>query len=664
MKLLVLIAVLVHSNYGLSEQTVIRTAQLKSGNDTCQLCERLVSDIKTLAKDASIQKDFVNFIVTDICPLIGNLQDECKHYVESYAPLLFNFLVSALDPTMMCKDFGLCSAKNEIVESRFHQIFLSGLLKAAHSKQATGDSNNSSQCVVCELTMKSVYHILGQKRTKEAIKEALDEVCKYMYLPPMLQRECEDLVRQYTDQLVQLLIQGLDPKQICTEIGLCTSTVLKERKGFEGKIEKGGNSIQCSVCEAVMKSLDDLLGQNRSEEAIKKALDEVCEYMHLPPMIQRECEDLVRQYTDQLVQLLIQGLDPKQICTEIGLCTSTVLKERKGFEGKIEKGGNSIQCIVCEAVMKNLDDLLGQNRSEEAIKQALDKVCGLLPSWFESECDSLVKQYTDQIVQLLIQGLDPEQICTKIGLCTSTVLERKDYQSKNIQPNFIQCTLCEYILEKLASILAGKRTEADIEKALDEVCGLLPTDIRTECTIFINQYTDDIIKYLIKGESPRIICTLIGLCTLSVEDKVPKENHSVLSMTITGGADSETCSICKEIVNLLDEWMKKQSTAQDLQTDLKKICGFLPQAYAKKCDSLVDRYGPVILQFLSQLANPRTVCEYMALCQNENKALKYRPLPLLGKEKCSYGPAYWCANLENAKRCQSVKHCQKYVWIQ
>jgi saposin len=31
-------------------------------------------------------------------------------------------------------------------------------------------------------------------------------------------------------------------------------------------------------------------------------------------------------------------------------------------------------------------------------------------------------------------------------------------------------------------------------------------------------------------------------------------------------------------------------------------------------------------------------------------------LGLLGTEKCTYGPSYWCANFENARKCNVSIH--------
>ena len=36
-----------------------------------------------------------------------------------------------------------------------------------------------------------------------------------------------------------------------------------------------------------------------------------------------------------------------------------------------------------------------------------------------SQCVSLVDQYADEIIQALVNGLSPDQVCTTIKLCTS-----------------------------------------------------------------------------------------------------------------------------------------------------------------------------------------------------------------------------------------------------
>ena len=60
---------------------------------------------------------------------------------------------------------------------------------------------------------------------------------------------------------------------------------------------------------------------------------------------------------------------------------------------------------------------------QQEIEAALEKVCSLLPSTIRQECDAFVEEYTTMIVKLLVQQVDPKQVCTLIGLCSSKMTE-------------------------------------------------------------------------------------------------------------------------------------------------------------------------------------------------------------------------------------------------
>ena len=51
------------------------------------------------------------------------------------------------------------------------------------------------------------------------------------------------------------------------------------------------------------------------------------------------------------------------------------------------------------------------------IQKALEDVCNILPSGIRSQCLSFVDEYSSVVVQLLVQELDPVQVCIAIGLC-------------------------------------------------------------------------------------------------------------------------------------------------------------------------------------------------------------------------------------------------------
>ena len=57
-----------------------------------------------------------------------------------------------------------------------------------------------------------------------AVTTALDEVCSL--LPDTLSAECEEFVNTYGAVIVNLLVQNIDPKTICTRVGLCTAKTM------------------------------------------------------------------------------------------------------------------------------------------------------------------------------------------------------------------------------------------------------------------------------------------------------------------------------------------------------------------------------------------------------------------------------------------------------
>ena len=47
-------------------------------------------------------------------------------------------------------------------------------------------------------------------------------------------------------------------------------------------------------------------------------------------------------------------------------------------------------------------------------------MCGYLPSQIKDQCTAFVDQYADDVVKLIAQGLSPDQVCSAVGLCSSS----------------------------------------------------------------------------------------------------------------------------------------------------------------------------------------------------------------------------------------------------
>jgi len=74
-----------------------------------------------------------------------------------------------------------------------------------------------------------------------------------------------------------------------------------------------------------------------------------------------ECQQLVDQYEQQIINGIINGLPPAQICADINLCPGA-------------------ECGLCTLVLNTLYEFLPSNTSETVIRLVLDELCNLIPS--------------------------------------------------------------------------------------------------------------------------------------------------------------------------------------------------------------------------------------------------------------------------------------------
>jgi len=117
-------------------------------------------------------------------------------------------------------------------------------------------------------------------------------------------------------------------------------------------------------------------------------------------VVSAACDQLIAQYEDQIIQSIIDGLNPVQTCTTVGLCP----------------GSN---CGVCELVLSTLDSFLPSNTSKTVIKIALDQICNLLPAPNGEAAVDCAKVPTLPNLGFTIGGVDfeltPEQYILKTG---------------------------------------------------------------------------------------------------------------------------------------------------------------------------------------------------------------------------------------------------------
>merc|ERR1719481_265054 len=79
---------------------------------------------------------------------------------------------------------------------------------------------------------------------------------------------------------------------------------------------------------------------------------------------------------------------------------------------------NDLTCAVCKSLMELLDAYLTDEPTEQGVADALAEICSLLPPPLDLECFTMIEEYTDDIIELIVnQYLAPGQVCEALSLC-------------------------------------------------------------------------------------------------------------------------------------------------------------------------------------------------------------------------------------------------------
>jgi phytepsin len=129
----------------------------------------------------------------------------------------------------------------------------------------------------------------------------------------------------------------------------------------------------------------------------------------------------------------------------------------------------------------------------------------------ESECDMLVNQYAGQIIQYILQGLQPDQVCSAVNLCPGG-----------------SCQLCKVLVSTIDAILGTDPSEQEIVALLKYICTYLPSpqgEATVDCKTLPSLPTFDVVIPTANG--PKTF-------TLKPEDYILKQSMGPEETCISG----------------------------------------------------------------------------------------------------------------------------------
>ncbi|KAK6329523.1 hypothetical protein J4Q44_G00015010 [Coregonus suidteri] len=477
-------------------------------------------------------------------------------------------------------------------------------------------------------------------------------------------------------------------------------------------------SVPCDLCKEVVVVVYQLLKNNATEGEILGYLEKLCTLIPVKSL-SAECKELVDSYYPLITGIITAELEnPQVVCGAIGLCDS-----QQAALGRLQSQIQSKQIPqltsneipqedlaqrvapfllnvpgllypqaqentkqgvpkqesgdVCEDCVKFITDFQDEAKSNSSYVNSLieriESQCDLLGPGISDLCKQYISQYAP-LIALQLMSMKPKDICARAGFCSAEVkssvpmmklVAAKAIPAVKLVPatkmealkpakNMVrargspQCVVCEFIIKEVESMLGHKKTEQEVVHALEKVCSVLPSSLSAQCKALIETYGQDIIDLLVQEADPKTICTVLGLCQDASRAFIPVMERSQVE---AGGF----CDVCKMAVRYIDGILEQNATEAQIEDAVRKACSFVPEGIRSKCDQLVELYEPMLVQLLLQVLDPDFVCMKVGVCPEAVQSL-------LGMEQCSWGPAFWCKNMDAAKRCNAVAHCKRHVW--
>jgi len=118
-----------------------------------------------------------------------------------------------------------------------------------------------------------------------------------------------------------------------------------------------------------------------------------------------------------------------------------------------------------------------------------------------------------------------------------------------------------------------------------------------------------------------IALLFLGLaCTWSVD---AARTPSFLQSGVNGGTP---CAVCTVVVGLTEQLTEVYNIS--VSEALSRFCSFLPSGFREGCDTLVDEFGPIVIELLENKETPDVVCHAIDLCKKDTEEVCHLfPLP-------------------------------------
>lgn len=223
---------------------------------------------------------------------------------------------------------------------------------------------------------------------------------------------------------------------------------------------------------------------------MKEELDKACNVLSN----RDECKQMVNDYVDMIVKMLVEYAEPEKVCEAIHKCPS---------QGNVQAPKEvDSPCQLCIYIIDEVRVRLANKKTEAEIKEQLDQLCNTLPEGSDA-CKVLVNDYLDVILEGIVDQTNPEKVCQVLRQCPRRI---------QLAESATGCDLCKVAMEFVANELKNEDTDDKIIEVVEKVCALVPESHRLDCYRMIEIDGMILVRMIAESVDPSTMCETIRFC--------------------------------------------------------------------------------------------------------------------------------------------------------
>nr|XP_032292720.1 prosaposin isoform X2 [Drosophila virilis] len=630
------------------------TLRIQPDQLTCTTCNLLMLAYKK-EFDSTTRADMIEKLL-HTCYSLHSLSDTCANIVSNYFDDFYELAKQHLQSNDICQVVSMCANAESTPEALAPPAIKS----------------DQFYCGQCKQLVQHLRESLLHNTTEAQFRQKLDGYCKKTR---GFKNECLTVVDQFYHIIYSILKSKLDADSVCSFINVChehkklqeeteSLQLIDTNDELESSIEP--QLPQCFACKSAFRIVKKLIRSNISNEKLKNAMNQACNKVG---KLSNKCHGVIDRHGDQMARF---ARNPRVICALIGMCfpigqqdiqLAPVELEVELLVGDANKSEQlqltadiedkqSINCQLCKKVFKTLHKMVEHHQD---IKLAMDRVCHVLKEQnLMNECQNIIKQHADMIIDLIKKNVPRQQICRALNKCL--IYETEDlfdiqeqlddhYQLEIddeqhdlfaleepltavelISKGSPKCAVCKTAIKALQHMVQHHEDKGEITKALGHVCHRMGK-LQHACESVVNNHGAQIVDLMAKHMSAELICKAIHVCHLSTardedseiaETMLEEQIDQSEALELVQLAEGPVCIFCELFISKFKTSVNSKEKQTHFIKEILTSCDQLPSMFRKECHDIAVRFGPLALDMLGSVS-PQEACRLVHFCFSEEE---------------------------------------------